>query len=71
MNIMNYLGSIDQFGTEIGIDTNWLRFLILNLPNGALGSGNKTKLEEILAVAAGLIMFDDFSIIAKSSIQDI
>lgn len=71
MNIINYLGSIDQFGTDIGIDMAWLRFLIYNLPNGALGSGNKTRLEEILAVAAGIIMFDDFSTIAKSSIQDI
>lgn len=71
MNIINYLGSIDQFGTDIGIDTAWLRFLIYNLPNGALGSGNKARLEEILAVAAGIIMFDDFSTIAKSSIQDI
>lgn len=70
MNIINYLSSMNEFGVNLGIDMTWLRFLIYNLPNGALGSGNKAELEQILAVAAGLIMFDDFAVIAKSSIQD-
>lgn len=41
-----------------------IKMIALNLSNGALGSHNKSKLEEYLSIFAGLLMFDDIKNIA-------
>ena len=65
MALLNYIDAISQFGGSFGIDSNWLKFAAYNLSDSALGSALKAPLETYFAIAAGLIMFDDFSIIAK------
>ena len=67
MSIFNYIDSMAMFGAELGIDTTWLNFAAYNLAGNALGSGLITHLENALAVAAGLIMFDDFAQIAQEA----
>lgn len=41
-----------------------IKMIALNLSSGALGSHNKSKLEEYLSIFAGLLMFDDIKNIA-------
>ena len=65
--LLNYVDSMANFGQELGIDTAWLRFAAYNLAGNALGNGLISTLEEVLAIAAGLIMFDDFAQIAKDA----
>lgn len=70
MSLINYINSIDQmaqFGISMGINVDWLRFLAYNIADTALGSDNVSELENILAIAGGLIMFDDFAAIAKEA----
>lgn len=71
MAILNYIDSIGQFGGQMGINTEWLKFAAYNLAGGALGSALKAPLETFFAIAAGLIMFDDFSVIAKEVTEDL
>lgn len=65
MSLLNYIDAIGQFGKSFGINTNWLKFAAYNLSPNALGSGLKAPLESYFAIMAGLIMFDDFAIIAQ------
>lgn len=65
MALLNYIDAIGQFGGSFGIDSEWLKFAAYNLSDAALGSELKDPLETYFAIAAGLIMFDDFSVIAK------
>lgn len=71
MNLFNYIDSMALFGQELGIDTAWLRFVAFNLAGNALGKDLVGPLEKILAIAAGLIMFDDFAQIAQEASGEI
>lgn len=65
MLISNYINSIDNFGVGANLDTRWLSFAIYNLATDALGAYLKDPLQTYLAIFAGIIMFDDFGVIAK------
>lgn len=66
MSLMNYIDEMSNFSQDMGLDADWLKFLAYNISNEALGSGNKSNLEEVLATAAAIIMFDDVNEIAES-----
>ena len=70
MNLFNYIDSIKQFGNGFGIDTDWLNFFAYNLATDALGASAINPLKSFFAIAAGLIMFDDFSVIAKRALDN-
>lgn len=67
MLISNYINSIDNFGVGANLDTRWLSFAIYNLATDALGAYLKDPLQTYLAIFAGIIMFDDFGVIAKQA----
>lgn len=69
MNLFNFIDSMAEFGSGLGVNVNWLRFLAYNLGDQALGSKNVGPLEKYFAIAAGLIMFDDFAIMGREVIQ--
>lgn len=71
MALLNYIDAIAQFGESIGIDTQWLKFAAYNLSDAALGSELKNPLQTYFSIAAGLIMFDDFSVIAKEVTEEL
>ena len=69
MQIFSYIDNIASLGTDFGIDTNWLKFAALNLSSPALGSHLIAPLEKYFTTFIGLIMFDDFELIAKDMTQ--
>ena len=71
MNLINFIDSIISFGVSIGVQTDWLKFLAYNIASEALGWENTSNLEKILAIAAGVIMFDDVQQIAQTTVNDI
>ena len=71
MLISNYINSIDNFGVGANLDTKWLSFAIYNLATDALGAYLKDPLQTYLAIFAGIIMFDDFGVIAKQATSTI
>lgn len=62
MNIFNYIEEAATTGT---FSQNVLNFMAMNLATDSIGAANKNPLETYLSIFAGLLMFDDFSIIAK------
>lgn len=69
--MLSYLDDLAQIGTYFGIKTDWLKFYAYNLATDALGAESKNSLERIFAIVAGLLMFDDFSNIAKDAAQEL
>ena len=65
MQIFNYIDDIASLGNNFGISTDWLKFGALNLSSPALGSHLVAPLEKYFTTFIGLIMFDDFELIAK------
>jgi len=59
INTMLLEGSID------GLDTNWLKFALINCGEGMIGANNKHALEDYLSGYIGLLMFSDASFIAQ------
>ena len=70
MNLFNFIDIIGQFGMGFGIDTRWLKFAAYNLAESAMGSSLKAPLETYFSIAAGVAMFDDFSIVAKEMSEE-
>ena len=70
MNLFNFIDIISQFGMGFGIDTRWLKFAAYNLAESAMGSSLKAPLETYFSIAAGVAMFDDFSIVAKETSEE-
>lgn len=68
MNIFKYIEEAAYTGT---IDTTVLKFMAMNLATDAIGNFNKAPLENYLSIFAGLIMFDDFAIVAKTLTNEI
>ena len=62
MNIFNYIEEAATTGT---FNQNVLNFMAMNLATDSIGAANKKPLETYLSIFAGLLMFDDFSIVAK------
>ena len=71
MSIFNYISSLAEMGHDFGANTKWLEFAAYNVSKSALGSFNKAPLETIFSIAAGLIMFDDFSLVARDLADNI
>ena len=71
MNLFNYIDSIVTFGDFMGFNTDWLKFCAYQLSDAAIGSDMIGPLEEYFTLFAGIIMFDDFSIIAKEITQNL
>lgn len=69
MNIFNYIDDIATLGADFGINTDWLKFGALNLSRPALGTHLVAPLEKYFTTFIGLIMFDDFELIAKNFTQ--
>jgi hypothetical protein len=74
MNMFNYIGQINNFAADIGIDTKQLEFIAYNLSEDALGGTSgfskiKTSVANIFSVFAGIMMFDDFLIIGKETLN--
>lgn len=65
LNLFNYIDSISNLGANLGISTEWLKFAAYNLADNTLGAINKAPLESYFAIFAGMLMFDDFSIIGR------
>lgn len=65
MQIWNYIDSIASLGAGFGINTDWLKFAALNLSGPAFGSGLISPLEKYFTTFIGLVMFDDFELMAK------
>lgn len=66
MNIFNY---IEQAAFTNQFDPTILNFLAMNLASDAIGAPFKEPLEYYLSIFAGLIMFDDFALVAKELSQ--
>lgn len=71
LKILNYISQIKEFGGTLGINTDWLTFAAYNMLDGAVGAGNRDHLLSVLATFAGILMFDDFAIVAKESANEI
>ena len=65
MQIWNYIDSIASLGAGFGINTDWLKFAVLNLSGPAFGSELISPLEKYFTTFIGLVMFDDFELVAK------
>lgn len=74
MAILNYIGEMANIADIFGVNTNTLKFAALNLSNHAVGGpdyGNaRLKLEEILSLAASLIMFDSPRLLAREALEN-
>ena len=62
MNIFNYIQEAAITGT---FNQDTLNFMAMNLATDSIGAANKEPLETYLSMFAGLLMFDDFSVVAK------
>ena len=62
MNIFNYIQEAAVTGT---FNQDTLNFMAMNLATDSIGAANKEPLETYLSMFAGLLMFDDFSVVAK------
>lgn len=67
MSLTSYFEQISAIGNSIGINLSGLTAIAANLGTDALGSFLREPLESYLALYAGLIMFDDFEVIAKEA----
>ena len=61
MNIFNYIA---EAALTEEFDSTVLNFLAMNLATDAIGARFKEPLEYYLSIFAGLVMFDDFSLVA-------
>ena len=64
MKLDHYINSISQMYAEF-VDTRWLEFALYNIATDALGSELTNPLQTYLAIYGGMIMFDDFAVIAR------
>ena len=63
MSIFHYLDEAAYTGS---FNPTVLTFMAMNLATDAIGAANKEPLETYLSIFAGLIMFDDFAVVAKN-----
>lgn len=71
LNILNYIDemyAINNLGDLALPQKDALQFLIMNLPEGAVGSGQKDTIEKYLGLFAGMLMFDDAVNMAKEAV---
>ena len=68
MNIFNYIQEAAMTGE---VNSTILRFLATNLASDAIGSHVKEPLEYYLSIFAGLIMFDDFKLVAEEATKQL
>lgn len=70
--INNYIDHIASMGLDFGINTDWLKFAALNLSDNTVGGSSLTNtLSNYFLVFAGLIMFDDFEILAQTLLNQL
>ena len=75
MNLFNYISSMNLIlsSLEKELDENeekTISFLALNSYNDAVASKSKEPLEKIFSIFSGLIMFDDFVLVAKQYLNE-
>lgn len=70
MSIMNYIDTMASISYDFGItDPDLWKFVGINLSRHTVAEGCASPMEEIFTLAAGLIMFDDFSAIVKEGME--
>lgn len=70
MNLFTYINSMAEFNADLGFTTDWLKFIAYQLSTDALlDSALVAPLETYFAIFGGIIMFDDFAIIAREAVS--
>lgn len=67
MTLLNYIDTMYSLGLDLGIPIDNLYFAGINLAPVSPGAELKATLENIFAIAASIIMFDDMSVIMKEA----
>lgn len=68
--IDDYIDRIASLGVASGATVNWLKFAAINLSSYSIGGPRvRVALESYFAIFAGLLMFDDFDIVAQRIIN--
>ena len=72
LTIMHYLDKLYSANGTAGLVLpirDSLDFLLLNIPNGAVGEGLQSTLEDYLSIFAGMLMFDDIKLMADDAVK--